>query len=435
MLTKSQTNHSNGTSPDDDSNDSDTSDIATDNGPANTNNTLLDKATYSPKAHPLSLANLLNAEPVLELTPEDIVEDIGQDGTPLTCDDPDQADSIADMCISGAESGIGDKSSSIGSGWETHSCDSRTAVSLSGISDDTSTHISTQIADVNKASASSSAKKTFLSYFRDVNEQAPSLRKKRSRSPLSDDTSSTMSSEGSMAGLKKKCAKKKQRAEQLFGPIGISRSATAARNARDAVKRGEFRINRAQEAKWRKKIKDIDSNAQFFDNNVIDATHFSCGRTIKAKEPYNFTHFRDHVYRCKGGHKKSNASGGTRSLLDMMSTGKWGAQKTQMKPSEPMVDVPCRGLSEVDYKLIPVYLKRTTVKGGGARSITKIALERFGKKFRMLTKDEKDVVVDVQLLDHQWRNDHANLRIFSTGCTRWIHKTETDSAAHCLKCH
>ena len=42
---------------------------------------------------------------------------------------------------------------------------------------------------------------------------------------------------------------------------------------------------------------------------------------------------------------------------------------------------------------------------------------------------------DVQHLEHQWRNNHTNLRIFSTACKGWIHKTKTDPTSHCSECH
>ena len=267
---------------------------------------------------------------------------------------------------------------------------------------------------------------------------AHSSPQKRPRDPVSESASESLalsSDDDSMAGSKKPPAKKRLRLENLFGPTGISQSAMSSRKTRDAAKRGEFQISRNKENNWRKKIKDVDPNARFFDDNVVDATHFNCGQTIKAKEPYDSTRFRHHVNNCKGDRKKANAAGGSRTLLEMMSSGKWGAHTKQPKLEEPIEDVPCRGLSKVDHKLIPVYLRRTPVKGGGARSITKISLERFRKKFRRLTKKQKDVVDDIQHLEHKWRNDHTNLRVFSTTCKGWIHKTATDQTSHCAECH
>jgi hypothetical protein len=69
------------------------------------------------------------------------------------------------------------------------------------------------------------------------------------------------------------------------------------------------------------------------------------------------------------------------------------------------------------------------------RSVTVIALKWFQKKFRRLSKKEKDVVDDIQQLEHQWWNDHANLHIFSTTCKRWIKKNLTNHLQHCKKCH
>ena len=177
-------------------------------------------------------------------------------------------------------------------------------------------------------------------------------------------------------------------------------------------------------------MKEADSQVTFFEDDVSQATHFACGKTIRVKEPYDTTRFRKHVEGCKGDKKKSNASGRTHNLLDMLLTGKWGGQsRKQQKTGEERV--PCWGLSEVDNELIPVYLRRSTATGGGARSVTVIALEQFRKKFRRLSKKEKDVVDDIQQLEHQWWNDHANLRIFTTICERWIKMDLTNHLQHC----
>ena len=77
-------------------------------------------------------------------------------------------------------------------------------------------------------------------------------------------------------------------------------------------------------------------------------------------------------------------------------------------------------LTERDDKRIPIYLGRTSAIGGGARSITHIALERFKKFYRKLSKTRKKEVLDVQMHKHQWVNDHFNERVFSHSCLKSV---------------
>ena len=380
--------------------------------------------------YPPSLAKLLNPTPILHLTPEDLVNDAELNGAPPVGDDKEGEDRVSEMSIDAP----GDVS---GTTSELETCSDVTPGSMPSILDDNVLFPNNQADMVNdEVPASLSSRKPFLAYFRDGSKCMHSSPQKRLRDPVSESTSLTLSSDDdSMAGSKKPPAKKRLRLENMFGPMGISKSATSSQKTRDAAKRGEFQISRKKESNWQEKIKDIDPKARFFDGNVVDVTHFDCGQTIKAKDPYNSTHFHKHVNHCKGDRKRVNAAGGSCTLLEMMSLGKWGAHTKWSKLEVPIEDVPCRGLSEVDHNLIPLYLRRTLVKGGGAWSITKISLGQFCKKFRQLTKKQKDVVDDVQHLEHQWRNDHTNLRVFSTACKGWIHKTATDPTSHCAECH
>lgn len=88
----------------------------------------------------------------------------------------------------------------------------------------------------------------------------------------------------------------------------------------------------------------------------------------------------------------------------------------------------------MNHSLIPVYLQRSTVRGGGARSVTRIALEQFKKRYRKLLKRQKDTVDDIQVLEHQWRNDHPNLRVFSTKCKHWVTSKASQLPSPCKQC-
>lgn len=81
---------------------------------------------------------------------------------------------------------------------------------------------------------------------------------------------------------------------------------------------------------------------------------------------------------------------------------------------------PCPGLTELDDKWVPVYLRRTGFPGGGARSVAEIAKDLFKRLFSKLGAVKKKRVIDIQLHEHQWRNDHERSRVFSTECKHLV---------------
>ena len=266
-----------------------------------------------------------------------------------------------------------------------------------------------------------SAKSKILGLFKRASESAPSYIKKRPRSP---DPWSSKSILSNTPQVTKEPANKRLKHDSILGPIGIAKSSVQAKKTRDAAKRGELKIKEAQEKRWKETMTTIDPHVEFFDKNVSAARHFNCGKVIKVKQPYDTTRFSVHANGCKGAKKKSNTSGGSATLFQMASRGKWNVtvKVSQATASEERLeDMPCRGLSEVDHKLIPEYLRRTAAKGGGSRSIAKIAMEKYGKTFSLLAQNQKKVVDDLQVHEQQWRNDHAKLRVFSTSCKRSTH--------------
>ena len=63
--------------------------------------------------------------------------------------------------------------------------------------------------------------------------------------------------------------------------------------------------------------------------------------------------------------------------------------------------MPCRGVSDMDNKLVDHYLKRTGVGGGGGQSVYVISGQWFGKKFKNLTHAQKDEAEATQRAE--WR--------------------------------
>jgi hypothetical protein len=284
----------------------------------------------------------------------------------------------------------------------------------------------------NVADAKLSAKSNFFSLFKRASDNAPSY-KKRSRS---SDVSSSNSALSDTAGATRCSTVKRPRYDSIVGPIGISKSSVHAKKTRDAAKRGQLTIKEEQEKKWRESLTKIDPNVEFINANVSAARHYNCGKTIKVKQPYDTTRFSKHVSGCKGIKKKSNTSGGAPTLFQMASVGKWAAKVVPQAVLEnPTKKVPCHGVSGADHTLIPEYLGRTMAKGGGSRSIAKIALGMFQKTFSLLGGKEKKAVDDIQCHEHQWRNDHAKLRVFSTRCKRsMMVRSDSADSGSCTEC-
>lgn len=103
---------------------------------------------------------------------------------------------------------------------------------------------------------------------------------------------------------------------------------------------------------------------------------------------------------------------------------------TNIKPSTH----PCPGLSEKDEKRIPKLLMWTAINGGGGRSITKIAEERFGRCFRQLKEREKEEVWAIQRHGHTWQNDHQNLRVYAKECRKEVPRLGGDYVRPCTAC-
>lgn len=94
---------------------------------------------------------------------------------------------------------------------------------------------------------------------------------------------------------------------------------------------------------------------------------------------------------------------------------------------------PCPGITEEDIEGVPAYLRRTGAMGGGSRSVFKIAMGKFKKAFSVLGKKNQREVLDTQQHEQKWRNDHANLRVFSTEC-RKIVSARSPRALPCPSC-
>jgi hypothetical protein len=135
------------------------------------------------------------------------------------------------------------------------------------------------------------------------------------------------------------------------------------------------------------------------------------------KYPYNMRNFETHVANCSGPTKSAKLpAGGMHTIQSFFQKQNQIPQTAASASTTRKSHLPCLGLSEDVSTKIKAYLDRTGAHGGGASSVTVIASELYGKKFRRLSKARKVQVKVAQKHDWLWRNDVDASRVFSTTC-------------------
>ena len=197
------------------------------------------------------------------------------------------------------------------------------------------------------------------------------------------------------------------------------------------MKKGEFIPKPANLARWKKKLIEIDPGCLPDEKTAKRVRHSVCGRWVALKDVYDTVRFKDHIH--KQCHKRPPTA-----TAQMPEVSQWESKFniTLGEPRKQSRSQPCPGLTERDDNRIPIYLGRTSAIGGGARSITRIALERFKKLYRKLSKTKKKEVLDVQMHEHRWINDHFNGRVFSHLCLKSVSGIDSfDDRVHpCSNC-
>ena len=238
-------------------------------------------------------------------------------------------------------------------------------------------------------------------------------------------------------------SKKRQRSEEAgqnrkvskLGPTedasahrrGQSKSSIWARLRREKYHNGDFEDKTTRMENFRQKILQIDAQAYVQDSSNV--RHFLCGETRKMKYPFNIQYFQKHVSTCKGSRKSGLKGGGMNRLDTYFSRGSGSSTLTTAN------SVPCPGIEASKYPDVAVYLDRTGAGGGGASSVTKIALELYGKCYARLSNPRKTQVKTAQSHEWTWRNDHNNDKVFSTSCSKLGTKsTLDDSCVPCFAC-
>ncbi|KAJ7034214.1 hypothetical protein C8F04DRAFT_1350091 [Mycena alexandri] len=251
-------------------------------------------------------------------------------------------------------------------------------------------------------------------------------RKKRERERGTDDGASIDSAVPTKKKVKKLAPEN----------VGISRSAKARQAVMEKLRGGNFEIDGGEYEDWKVKCRAIDKDAEFLgDENVADVRsvrHSKCGTVIQVREPYDFTRFAAHVNNPKGC-PKVKPSARMVSIKRMFTSGPSKTTSLTTIPL-PVIEKPCPGITNHDNSHVDKYLRRSGAAGGGSRSLYKIAREKFNKAFSALKPKRQKEVQDVQYHERKWRNDHVNLRIFSTECKKCVQATSIAKARPCAAC-
>ncbi len=222
---------------------------------------------------------------------------------------------------------------------------------------------------------------------------------------------------------------------------GTSKSAVHSRKRRDQLRKGMFKVNDIRLEEWRRAIKELDEGADFDAHDICRVRHSTCSKFMKVKNPYDLTRFKAHIKSCAT--KKRPTLGNIPSLLRMgfvtvtskkrKRTGSVDSGSSESETEIPTV--PCPGLTVVENPRIGQYLRRTGVQGGGGRSLPKIAKEMFKRLFSNLSgKKQRQQVLDKQINEWKWKNDHMHSRVHSTGCLKEVPSRFENPPKPCSPC-
>jgi hypothetical protein len=206
------------------------------------------------------------------------------------------------------------------------------------------------------------------------------------------------------------------------GGLPIAKSTLWSRIQNRRFSAGDFVQSSERNIKFRNKILELDPNSIILDPKTV--RHFKCGKELKMKEPYNIGNFKVHIENCKGTPKSHKPPAGGMKKIDTFfaKAGPPGLVRSKLegnvtKPSDNL-NLPCPGLREVSFFQVRNYLEHTGAHGGGSPSVSSLAADLFGKKYRKLSRSRKQQVKMAQHHEWLWRNDHTEGAVYSTKCTK-----------------
>ena len=185
---------------------------------------------------------------------------------------------------------------------------------------------------------------------------------------------------------------------------------------------GEFLQSSERDCKFHDKILKIDPSSKVINPKTV--LHFKCGKEYQMKEPYNTANFRVHHQKCKGTPKSHKLPAGGMKKIDSFFA-KASATQSSQSSSSNSVMFPCPGLRESSYSQVEAYLEWSGAHGGGGPSVSSLAAELFGKKYRKLSLSRQQQVKMAQRHEWLWQNDHQEGVVYSTACTKEVQCTSS----------
>ncbi|KAG6906222.1 hypothetical protein DXG01_015132 [Tephrocybe rancida] len=158
---------------------------------------------------------------------------------------------------------------------------------------------------------------------------------------------------------------------------GQNRSGKAAHKLRKKkLREGKLEVDNVKYDIFKGKILAINQHAEFYSDNICRVHHSRCGKDILMKD----------LLLAMWGKKTTGPAGAKKAEKVKQGVKPETKKFTKMYPRP--------GITVVDDKHMPIYLKRKGVAGGGARSVKEIAGEFFGKLFSKLGHKHKAEVLD-----------------------------------------
>ncbi|KAF5391500.1 hypothetical protein D9757_002470 [Collybiopsis confluens] len=224
------------------------------------------------------------------------------------------------------------------------------------------------------------------------------------------------------------------RKKQKSANVGISRTATRARNMNAEVKERNFEPNQKSLNRWKSRLCDYDPRVGFNEKDpsrIKSFQHSLCNTWHEVKCPYDTTRFFEHLAVCTEEYRKKKKSAGMDRITSFFGT------KVLKKPTSlktHLSQVPCPGWTDAEDPRTFKYLARSGARGGGAPSIHKISQKLYQKPFREISPEERRHCLDVQEHSLVWLNQHSNLRVFHRDCSKQVPKCLNGRTSACCEC-
>ncbi len=301
--------------------------------------------------------------------------------------------------------------------------------------------------------SSDTSKKSFTDYCRSLKTNINNCfkRKKAQYKPSSDASSDSNASDTG------------PRFKRVKPGEGQSRSAKAERKQRQALKTGTYRVKDTKLQRWRDTIRELDPSVEFDEKEIRRFRCSRCGEWRLVKRAYDLGRHEDHWNKDCSALRTKSTTNGTKSRRSKVAsaasnppnakrpslfalgftksvtksgsslpTPKTKSTSSATIPSAP--EIPCPGITPQDSKQLEAYLDRTAAVGGGGKSISHLALVRFGCKFSELTPEQKDQILVDQIKTHTWSNYHKHRRVFAVNCQKTVPDHSPKHSPACTNC-